>query len=65
MLLEIDGTEAGIDTSFFKNASSDSTKERFTQTVGDSVKAHLDYPYAKEMEDTQKEMISEAFDETI
>lgn len=55
----------GTDTSFFKNASSDSYKESADTTASDSIKAKLEYKYAKAIEDIQKKEITEAFERTI
>ncbi len=59
------GEVEGADTSFFRNASSDSYKESADTTASDSIKAKLEYKYAKAIEDIQKKEIAEAFERTV
>lgn len=44
------GEVSGTDTSFFKNATSDSYKESIDTTMSDSIKAKLDFEYADAIE---------------
>lgn len=59
------GEVEGTDTSFFKNAASDSYRESTDTTVSDSIKAKLGYSYAKAIEDIQIKEIEKAFENTI
>lgn len=53
------------DTSYFKNAESDSYKSIDKVTVSDSITARLDQEYADAIFEIQKSQIMEAFSETL
>lgn len=59
------GEVPGTDTSFFKNAASDSFKDHSDLTMSDSIKGRIGVEHAKAIEQLQILDITDAFKEAI